>query len=74
MNKKEKEQCVEELRQWLVKYTGCDIQHTGWPCGTCCLNLLAELGVVEDKQHNKPIDRSNEVWRGILQIRENQKL
>jgi hypothetical protein len=62
--------CVDELREWLVFWTGgCDIQG-GFPCGTCVCGLLDELGVNEDKQHNKPIDRINEVWRAILQIRE----
>lgn len=69
MNKKEKKQAIEELRLWLVKHTGCSIQYNGWPCGTCCCDFLAQLGVKEQGTHNKPIDRVNEVWRAILQIR-----
>ena len=67
------EQARESLRLWLVKYTGCAIQEGAngklYPCGTCVIDLLKRLGVKEDKQHNKPIDRLNEMWRGILQIR-----
>jgi len=63
----------EELRKWAVKSTGCDIQN-GWPCGTCFINLLEELGLNSEnaqyKEHNKPVNRANEVWRAILQIRE----
>ena len=74
MNKKQRAECVEELRQWLVKWTaGCQVQNgatEAWPCGTCACALFADLGAVEDKKHNKPIDRNNELWRGILQIRE----
>lgn len=67
----------EELRDWLVKYTFCDVQN-GWPCGTCVVYLLEQLGLKlssdEYYEHNKPVDRINEVWRAILQIRvSNQK-
>ncbi len=60
----------KEFKEWLLKHTKCDIQSNGWACGTCTTNLLDELGVSEDKNHNTPVDRVNEVWRGILQIRE----
>lgn len=64
----------EALRKFLVKYTDCDIQHTGYPCGTCFMALLDRLGLdatkPEYKEHNTPRDRHNEVWRAILQIRE----
>jgi len=66
-------QAREDLRKYLVEYTGCEIQD-GWPCGTCIMALLNGLGLddtkPEYKEHNKPIDRHNEVWRAILQIRE----
>ena len=62
----------EELKNWLVKNTGCDVQN-GWPCGTCTVYLLQKLGLRSSKddyhQHNKPVDRINEVWRAVLQIR-----
>jgi len=66
----------ESLKKWAVKYTaGCNIQ-SGWPCGTCFLDLLKELGLdcesKEYDEHNEPVDRANEVWRAILQIRENK--
>jgi hypothetical protein len=69
MPKKEKSECIEELRQWLVKWTKCSVQNGGWPCGTCACYLISRLGAKETGQHNKPIDRVNEVWRAILQIR-----
>lgn len=66
----------EDLRKWLVKYTYCDIQD-GYPCGTCFIELLNQLGLDSSKkeynEHNKPSDRANEVWRAILQIRETKK-
>ena len=65
----------EALRKWAVKYTGgCNIQEDiegrGWPCGTCFCSLLGELGIEEDGEHNKEVDRTNEIWRGILQLRD----
>ena len=59
----------DKLREWIATYTMCEVQK-GWACGTCLIEFLVELGVYEDKQHNKPIERCNEVWRAILQIRE----
>lgn len=83
MNEKQKNQCREELRQWISKWTLCDIQtgkvngkdsDFGWTCGTCFMNLLNELGLDETKPEykecNKPRDRHNEVWRALLQIRD----
>jgi hypothetical protein len=78
----------EELRQWLVKHTGCAIQAPyineatageddalqGWPCGTCTMHLLTEIGLDSAdplyQDRNEEPDRHNEVWRAILQIRE----
>lgn len=48
----------EDLKDFLVAYTGCTIQ-SGWPCGTCTIELLKQLGV------NNP----NEAWQAILQVR-----
>ena len=61
----------EELRQWFNKWTRCGLQgpHGGWPCGTCTINLLEQLGAKENKRHNVPVNRLNEVWRAIIQIR-----
>ena len=80
----------EELRRWLVKWTGCYIQGPdgdydeddlddneippfGWPCGTCTTSFLGELGLSSNDDfyatHNDPVDRVNEVWRAIIQIR-----
>lgn len=71
-------QAREELRQWAVKWTGCGIQEgrdgKPYPCGTCFCALLGCIGLNPRKkeyhEHNKPVDRTNEVWRAILQIRD----
>lgn len=67
----------EDLRKWLVKYTKCDIQEGiggAWPCGTCVVGLLRDMGLnphkADYKESNEPKDRINEVWRAILQIRD----
>ena len=83
MKKRNLKQAREELRQWLVKWTKCDIQggfvngkekDFGWSCGTCTCDLLGKLGLdpktLDYHRHNQPVDRINEVWRAILQIRE----
>ena len=66
------ESAREDLRRWFVKYTECRFPD-GWPCGSCVCALLANLGLDasadEYTEHNEPIDRINEVWRAILQIR-----
>lgn len=69
MTKKETKQARTELKNWLNKWTLCTVQD-GWPCATCTFSVLKQLGLKEDGEHNNPIDRFNEVWRGILQIRE----
>ena len=73
-------QAREDLRKWPVEYTGCEIQNRKdkmtYPCGTCFCHLLQEIGLdaqkKEYKEHNKPVDRMNEVWRAILQIRDHK--
>jgi hypothetical protein len=73
----------EDLRLWLVENTGCEIQGGyvegkkqiyGWPCGTCVAHLFDKLGLdirkKEYNEHNDEVDRVNEVWRAILQIRD----
>ena len=72
-------QAREDLRIWLIKYTNCAIQESNsgdYPCGTCVIYLLKQIGLnssnKEYKRHNKPIDRANEVWRAILQIRDSK--
>lgn len=68
------ENARDGLRRWLVESTGCAIQHTGWPCGTCTLDLLSRIGLTANHPHyasrNPGHDRRNEVWRAIIQIRE----
>lgn len=66
-----------ELKEWLIKNTaGCTL-HDGWPCGTCTCHLFAQLGLNHDtpeySEHNEPLDRINEIWRAIIEIR-NAKL
>ena len=76
-------QAREEMRRWLVKYTNCRLQSGhirshmrdfSWPCATCVLAFLTELGLTDDDEHYHehcaPPDRRNEVWRAIMQIRE----
>jgi hypothetical protein len=72
------EKAREELRKWLIKNTKCKIQVSNngkaYPCGTCVIHLLNSIGlnpkVKEYKLHNEKVDRLNEVWRAILQIRD----
>jgi hypothetical protein len=69
---------VEDLRLALVNGTnGCGLQEgadgKAWPCGTCTCALLERLLPVaapDYSRHNEPIDRVNEVWRAIVQIRD----
>ena len=68
----------EELRNWLVNNTSCTIQKgfkgKKYPCGTCFMALLNDIGLDSKKPayklHNDDYERHNEVWRAILQIRE----
>ena len=69
----------EELRKWAIKVAGgCDIQSgagdkKNYPCGTCFNSGLGRLLKEKNplyKEHNKPVDRINEIWRGLLQIRD----
>jgi len=74
LKKKDYDKCREALRQILVYGTnGCEIQN-GWPCGTCTCALLNKLGLDSKKKeyrtHNDKVDRINEVWRALIQIRE----
>ncbi len=77
MKKIDYKKAREDLRLWLIKYTGCDIQESksgNYPCGTCVIDLLKKIGLEANKEeyneHNEEIDRLNEVWRAILQIRD----
>ena len=68
-----KVEMLQEFRDLLVKQTDCDIQD-GWPCGTCIMTWLDDLGLDSKldfySSHNESIVRHNEVWRFILQVRE----
>jgi len=69
---------IEDLRLALIKGAGgCAIQEgangKSWPCGTCVCALLGSVmphAAPEYSRHNEPVDRVNEVWRAILQIRD----
>jgi hypothetical protein len=73
---------VESFRRWLVKHTGCKLQEGSegkdYPCGTCTIHLLSSMGInvaaPEYDEHNEPVDRLNEVWRFILQMRGDKKI
>lgn len=69
------------LREILVVGTGgCGVQEaadgSGWPCGTCTIDLLTRIGLnakkpeYRDRNKKDQSDRHNEVWRAILQIRD----
>lgn len=68
----------EDLRALLVDYSGgCAIQEgadgSQWPCGTCMCALFTSVMDHEDPQYqqrNDPVDRVNEIWRAVLQIRD----
>jgi hypothetical protein len=68
----------EELRKWAVKFTRCNMQvgkgdNKVYPCETCFCEFLGNLvnsKSKEYKEHNKPVDRINEVWRFILETRD----
>jgi hypothetical protein len=74
-------QFVKDLRVALILGTeGCMLQQgadgRAWPCGTCVCHLLANImnqRAPEYAAHNEPVDRINEVWRPILQIRDTAK-
>jgi hypothetical protein len=69
---------IEDLRLALIKGThGCELQEgangKSWPCGTCTCALLGSVlpeTAPQYAEHNDPVDRINEVWRAILQIRD----
>jgi hypothetical protein len=69
---------IETLRTALIEATdGCSVQEGAdgkeWPCGTCICWLLTKLlpcTAREYAEHNDPVDRINEVWRAILQMRD----
>ena len=69
LSNKEIKMYKEGLKNFLVHGTECELQ-SGWPCATCTVNFLDQLGIKEDGDHNENIDRVNEVWRAILQVRE----
>lgn len=72
-----KEDAREEIRKTLVYLSGCELQEgadgKSWPCGTCLLAILGDLvdeKAAEYHEHNSQIDRLNEVWRFVLQLRD----
>ncbi len=75
MKMDEKQAFLNDFRKLLVKYSKCEMQR-GWPCGTCTVAVLDQIINKKDRlyrEHNKPIDRLNEFWRAILQMREGDK-
>jgi len=55
----------ESLRVNLFNATGCDIQHTGWPCNTCFHNM--KLPDIND-------DMLHDLWESVLVFRGDYKL
>lgn len=78
MNKNLKENLREDFRKLAIKIAGgCKIQEgengKPYPCGTCFCSGIGDL--INDKakeynKHNEPADRINEVWRFLLQLRD----
>ena len=48
-----------ELKKALRNYTGCTVQHTGWPCGTCFFGISKKL--------------TNADWQAVLLFRGDNK-
>ncbi len=44
-----------KLKRALFKATGCDLQHDGWPCGSCFFAMSDNL--------------SNQDWQAVLSVR-----
>ena len=79
IEKMDKEKLHKSFRNLVVDIAGgCKIQQgkdgMTYPCGTCFCSGLSQLGLDEKhtdyKEHNEPVDRINEVWRAVLQIRD----
>jgi hypothetical protein len=49
----------KQLKTALRKATGCRIQHTGWPCGTCFFSISDKL--------------TNKDWQAVLLFRGDYK-
>ena len=52
---------VQGMKRLLVKLTGCDIQHNGWPCNSCFHTAMGDMGFDDDLSH--------EFWQFVLSIR-----
>ena len=78
MDKKTQEKLREQFRLWSIRVAGgCNVQAgingKSWPCGSCFnygLGLLIDEGAKNFRKHNEPVNRINEVWRFVLQIRD----
>jgi hypothetical protein len=74
----DKKSFLNDFRELLVTHCGgCAIQEakdgTEWPCGTCVTALFGSVLDVNSKEydeHNEDVDRVNEIWRAILQMRD----
>jgi hypothetical protein len=47
------------LKSLLIEKTGCSLQHTGWPCGTCFFDISETL--------------DNSDWQSLLYFRGDYK-
>tara|TARA_Y100001951_G_C11151265_1_gene189350 strand:+ start:215 stop:469 length:255 start_codon:yes stop_codon:yes gene_type:complete len=76
----DKNEIREDFRKLFIKHSGCDIQESRgednekeWPCGTCLnsiFGMLIDEEAEEYEKHNEPVDRINELWRFVLQMRD----
>ena len=80
MTVEEKIKYRKTMRNWAVKISGgCTVQQGDdgqtYPCGSCfCAGLgqLIDEKKADYKEHNEPVDRINEVWRFLLQLRDEE--
>ena len=80
MTKEEKIKIQKSIRNLVVKIAGGCVLQEGkdgltYPCGTCFCSGLGQLiseKAKEYKEHNKPADRINEIWRFLLQLRDTE--
>jgi hypothetical protein len=78
MTKEEKTLLREKFRLWSIEVAGgCSLQEgedgEAYPCGTCFNAGLGELITEYNEEyngHNDEPDRINEVWRFLLQLRD----
>ena len=49
---------LELLKEYLARETGCELQHNGWPCGSCFHTIDIDLK-----------EKIEEYWQPVLSVR-----